>query len=149
MSGKEQEPSIITVPPPNNFSIKSTVFQNIISITTTTTTTEESNDVWYPISFRENSSFYFKKYDDYLFLPNYSLASNFSFNVSENRTFHFYPHDETIKIMTMIGIAVLLGFIILATVIGKRKILFYFIVIQSALKASTLKNFEKLLFIYI
>lgn len=129
MSGKEQEPSILTVPPPpsDNLSIKSTVFQNIISITTftTTTTTEESNDVWYPISFRENSSIYFRKYDEYLFLPNYSLTSDFSFNVSENRTFHFYPHDETIKIMTMIGIAVLLGFIILATVIGKRKILFY------------------------
>ncbi|KAJ3642506.1 hypothetical protein Zmor_025277 [Zophobas morio] len=119
MSGKEQQPSVITTPP-ENFSLKSTIFHHIITIASSST--EESNDVWYPIVFNENSSLYFKKYDDFYFYPNYSLmSSNFSSNFSVNRTFSYHPHDETIKIVTMVGIAVLLGFIILATVIGKRK----------------------------
>ncbi|KYB25478.1 5-hydroxytryptamine receptor 2A-like Protein [Tribolium castaneum] len=97
MSGKEQEPAVIAAPP-ENFSLKSTIFHNIITIASST---EESNDVWYPLDGNETSNFLLKN-------------SNFSVN----RTFNYYPHDETIKIVTMVGIAVLLGFIILATVIG-------------------------------
>nr|XP_015838796.1 PREDICTED: uncharacterized protein LOC661612 isoform X2 [Tribolium castaneum] len=115
MSGKEQEPAVIAAPP-ENFSLKSTIFHNIITIASST---EESNDVWYPLDGNETSNFLLKKYDDSYFYPNYSLLnSNFSSNFSVNRTFNYYPHDETIKIVTMVGIAVLLGFIILATVIG-------------------------------
>ncbi|KYB25477.1 5-hydroxytryptamine receptor 2A-like Protein [Tribolium castaneum] len=100
MSGKEQEPAVIAAPP-ENFSLKSTIFHNIITIASST---EESNDVWYPLDGNETS--------------NFLLKNNFSSNFSVNRTFNYYPHDETIKIVTMVGIAVLLGFIILATVIG-------------------------------
>ncbi|KAJ3626617.1 hypothetical protein MTP99_017098 [Tenebrio molitor] len=123
MSGKEQEPSVITAPP-ENFSLKSTIFHNIITIASST---EENNDVWYPIVFSENSSLYFKKYDDLFFYPNYTLMNNFSLNFTVNRTFTYSPQDETIKIITMVGIAVLLGFIILATVIGKNEILIFVI----------------------
>ncbi|RZC39075.1 hypothetical protein BDFB_007070 [Asbolus verrucosus] len=122
MSRKEQEPSVVTAPP-ENFSLKNTIFNNLISIASTT---EENNDVWYPVVFNENSSLYFRKfekYDDLFFYPNYSLMNtSFSLNVSVNRTFtNYYQPDETIKIVTMIGTAILLGFIILATVIGKNK----------------------------
>ncbi|XP_044261684.1 5-hydroxytryptamine receptor-like isoform X1 [Tribolium madens] len=115
MSGKEQEPAVIAAPP-ENFSLKSTIFHNIITIASST---EESNDVWYPLDGNETSNFLVKKIDDSYLYPNYSLLnSNFSSNFSVNRTFNYYQHDETIKIVTMVGIAVLLGFIILATVIG-------------------------------
>lgn len=46
---------------------------------------------------------------------NFTLAINESDNNSTD-----FDGEETIKIVTMIGIAALLGFIILATVIGKR-----------------------------
>ncbi|KAL3270204.1 hypothetical protein HHI36_009260 [Cryptolaemus montrouzieri] len=74
---------------------------------------EETNDVWYPVLFNTNSSLYFGSDE---------ITENFNINVynesnNSNYSDAFYD-DETFRMATMIGIAILFGFIILATIIA-------------------------------
>ncbi|CAG9862944.1 unnamed protein product [Phyllotreta striolata] len=76
-------------------------------------TTIESDDLWHPIVFDENSSRYFENLENVLA---YGIA-NVSDNASIKSNGTIEATNDTMKLVSMIATAILLGFIILATII--------------------------------
>lgn len=128
MSLKGQFPSLITISPFISSSSSSsraspTAVSRSIDVAVTSLldylgTTEETSNMLFP-DYQDNSSLALDQPENFVFFPN-SDSLNFTFNDTgiNNRTFD--DRDATIELITMIITAILLGFIILATVIGKR-----------------------------
>lgn len=96
----------------------------------------DNNNVWYPVRFNRNSSLYFDDkvqdestevfyYSNVTLIGNVNNDNNYSFDdllLSISSSVNSSSIDstgDTIKLMAMVGTAIVLGFIILATVIGK------------------------------
>lgn len=126
MSLKDQIPSIITISPftlSSSIPASPTASSRSVHVAVTTlldylATTEETSGVPFP-DYQDNASFAMEQPENFVFFPNADNL-NFSFNDSgiNNRTFD--NGDATIELITMIVTAMLLGFIILATVIGEE-----------------------------
>lgn len=88
-------------------------------------TTIDSDDLWHPIVFNENSSRYFESLENILGY----VSGNGSDNgfVKDNRTIEV--DNATVQLVSMIVTAILLGFIILSTIIGEC--LFFYIKISA------------------
>ncbi|XP_057665236.1 5-hydroxytryptamine receptor-like isoform X2 [Diorhabda carinulata] len=76
--------------------------------------TIDSDELWHPIVFNENSSLYFENIDN---LMSFEIG-NGSFNSSSKQNRTIEMNDATVKLVSMVVTAFFLGFIILSTIIG-------------------------------
>ncbi|CAG9837752.1 unnamed protein product [Diabrotica balteata] len=77
-------------------------------------TTLETDELWHPIVFNENSSRYFDTIESLLTFDADNASGNISYR--DNRT--ILVNNATVQLVSMILTAIMLGFIILSTIIG-------------------------------
>ncbi|KAF5271857.1 hypothetical protein FQA39_LY07997 [Lamprigera yunnana] len=87
---------------------------------------DDTNDVWHKIIFDTDSNSIFNRLNETevnMTVLTYNSTSFGNYSISNETN---YSQDVTWHLVTMIGTAVILGLLILATVIGKSITLFYF-----------------------
>lgn len=127
LSGSEEMENELTSSKPVhksklNFTIKT--IANVITEITSIKYANDENSVWQPAMMggELNGSYYFNDTRDN-YLDMYNVTSESYGNLTNSS---YSGNEEMIRLLTMIGTAVVLGLLILATVIGKlfRKFIF-------------------------
>ncbi|KAK9873122.1 hypothetical protein WA026_021358 [Henosepilachna vigintioctopunctata] len=100
-----------------DYSLSSTVDYAIsLSIDESFGNVDETNDVWYPVLFKTNTSFQFAEdISDSLYVNVYNNSNSSVYNNNGSLN-----TDQTLKLATTVGISFLFGVIILATIIDNR-----------------------------
>ncbi|KAG5886534.1 hypothetical protein JTB14_002031 [Gonioctena quinquepunctata] len=128
MSGQRPTSTLITVPtlPTPSLHPSSTFGNFAVSSFLKSVTTTESNDIWHNLiddnnDYYNNASVYVESPENFLLAAGYDLDNDSlgSWNVTGAVNGTFDERVATIQLISMIVTAILLGFIILATVIGE------------------------------